>query len=146
MLNNLYIRTDYKCITVFGEVNHQLKCSSVRVRDVIGACIQDFAPLGMNRLVAVSTDALLSVYEFSLINHNYGLVGEPVQLEMSPKEIVTSLATCSLGKYLAVATKISRNSGFSLGRILLFKHEDEEISLLSAFDFRKTAFSKKPES
>lgn len=136
-LDNLFIRTKLNQITIYTNINPQLNCRLLRIKNVPGSGIADFSPCGANRLITVSHEGTMTIYEFSLSGLNYGRIGEVGELQLDKKETCSCVDVCLKGRFLVITTKIkSKTANWRMGRILLFDLKDNSFKLIGTSDHR----------
>jgi len=134
---NLYVKTGDQEVSIYGNINLKLQCRVVRIKQIPGSYLQDFVPCGMNRLTTLSLDGKLVLYEFSLLDSNFGSIGNCHQIKLQNGEICSTLSSCIKARFITVTTKRLQSGRSVISRLFLYEVEKNgEFKLLSIFDFK----------
>lgn len=146
-----------------------MRGNMIKISNIPGEEVTDFTPVGINRLMTISGDGIISYFEFTAKIFNYGkiAVSKKKLFKLDEDEICNCLSVCSKGHYLVLATlkRLPKYDDLEhkLSRVFLLKIVDPTIiktrkttstpdkkskkpkisfKILDTLDFRKSKFSK----
>jgi hypothetical protein len=142
----------------------------IKISNIPGEEVTDFSPIGINRIITISGDGIISYFEFIPKTSFYGQIAISKKnfFNLEEDEICNVMSVCSKGHYMVVST-LKRSGNYDnieqrLSRIFLLKIVDPTIikirkttstpgsnsknrkakisfKILDTLDFRKSKFS-----
>ena len=140
--DDLYLKTAEREVSIYFNANEKLRGKVMRINNIQGMNVADFLPIGVNRVVFLSVNGHLSLFEFNKFDFLFGQISNVFKLKLDRGERTNCISVCRKGMFIAVGSVREVQGECLLSRLVLLGiNQENDFEVLKIKDYSRMELS-----